>query len=162
MSDYSLEPPTSIALTREASPTLVTVMSPQWKREMVDVLARYAKKERGFDLPPFDTSERPGHGEFYPYEVHLFHRLAHDLIEEDQHTPSRAIGAVCFRNIGTAEELRWTLQWAWFHPFARARGLLSDHWPELRRKYGRFTVERPLSSSMKAFLTRHGDLIPPE
>lgn len=161
MSDYSLEPPINVDLTGHDSPTLVTARDPRWMREMVEVLARYARKERRYNGTLFDANETPGHDDFYPYEVYLFHETAWDQVEEDIPVPTRAIGAVCLRHIGSKDEPIWTMQWAWFHPFARARGLLSDFWPELKAKYGDFTVQSPLSSSMKAFLATHGEPIPP-
>ncbi|MGE6758263.1 hypothetical protein ACQKGO_09650 [Corallococcus interemptor] len=156
MSEYSLEPPTSAELTQESHPLKITVDSPRWARDVVEVMARYLKKERRYDSVPFDAAERSWDDGFYPYEAYVFHEVAYDLIEdEDAPAPSRAIGAVCLRNIGTTDAPRWTMQWAWFHPFARGRGKLSDFWPTLKATYGNFTVEKPLSSTMKAFLAKH-------
>ncbi|MGT2491297.1 hypothetical protein ACU4GD_14210 [Cupriavidus basilensis] len=161
MNDFSVEPPVTFDLTGKDSPRKVTAHSPRWMRDMVEVLAHFAKKERNYDSSPFDAAERPLQDDFYPYEAYLFHDVARDLIEEDQLTPSRAIGAVCFRNIGTAADPIWTLQWAWFHPFVRARGLFSDFRPKLktyiRQLYGPTAA---VVATMKAFLTRHGESIP--
>ena len=68
------------------------------------------------------------------------------------------VGAVAFRwrRYQNAPS-RWGLQWIWFQPEVRRKGLLARHWTTLRERYGDFDVETPVSDAMKAFLLRHGD-----
>jgi hypothetical protein len=45
-----------------------------------------------------------------------------------------------------------SLEWIWFHPYYRDKGILSAFWPAFRKLYGDFAIDRPLSSTMKGFL----------
>jgi hypothetical protein len=49
----------------------------------------------------------------------------------------------------------WHLLFIWVSPEWRRKGVLSRRWPKWRETYGDFTVERPISAAMVAFLTKH-------
>jgi hypothetical protein len=48
----------------------------------------------------------------------------------------------------------WWLMWVWIHPFERGRGVLSQVWPMLKKEFGDFKIQRPISFGMKAFLEK--------
>ena len=50
----------------------------------------------------------------------------------------------------------WTLDWVWFHPFARRRGHLARAWPFLLQMYPDFKISKPVSIAMQAFLNKIG------
>jgi hypothetical protein len=64
------------------------------------------------------------------------------------------LGSVCFypRKDGERTSTWWALQWAWFHPYVRGKGLLSEIWPYFRMRFGDFDAEGPLSSGMRTSL----------
>jgi hypothetical protein len=66
------------------------------------------------------------------------------------------IGAACFRfRVYSDRPARNALQWVWFHPFYRRRGLLSASWPDFKSEFGDFECEHPLSTAMEAFVEKH-------
>jgi hypothetical protein len=68
------------------------------------------------------------------------------------------VGACCFRWREWQDAPDgWALQWAWFHPWHRRRGLLSRSWPAFRQEFGAFLVEPPLSEAMAVFLAARGE-----
>lgn len=66
-------------------------------------------------------------------------------------------GACAFRIRRHDGGERWALQWVWVRPDARRSGILSARWNDLRRRYGDFHVEEPVSEAMQAFLACRGD-----
>jgi len=50
----------------------------------------------------------------------------------------------------------WTLDWVWFHPFARRRGHLTRAWPFLLQMYPDLKISEPPSDAMRAFLNKNG------
>ncbi len=129
-------------------PTLVTRCSPLGLRRMVEKFARYFRTEFNYDFPPFDATE--DELEEDAYRAYLFPN-------ESNHAPRVWAGAVCFRwrdfgDLGS----RWSLQWAWFHPFMRNRGLLTAAWDRLHDDLGNFFVEPPFSPAMLGFLRGRG------
>jgi len=63
------------------------------------------------------------------------------------------IGACCFRlREWTDAPPDWVLQWVWFHPYARRRGLLRKSWEHFRERFGDFFPEPPLGRAMDAFI----------
>ncbi|WP_192250419.1 GNAT family N-acetyltransferase [Mesorhizobium silamurunense] len=67
------------------------------------------------------------------------------------------VGACAFR-IREHEGKSWRgLQWIWIAPKFRRSGILTARWAELRRRFGDFHVEGPVSEAMQAFLRKMGD-----
>jgi hypothetical protein len=65
--------------------------------------------------------------------------------------------ACCFRmRRYTSGRSAYALQWIWFHPFLRRKGLLKEAWPAMVGDYGDFIPEPPLSHAMARFLVKHG------
>jgi hypothetical protein len=135
---------------------LVTSESPKDLRKHIEFFARCFKRELHFDFIQFDASESPKSNYYTPYEAHLFHRHAMDLVRHvDEQAKHRAIGACCFRRDRMASPgNEWSLQWVWFHPYFRHQGHLSMAWASFRERYGDFAVDPPLSLAMKAFLAK--------
>ena len=48
----------------------------------------------------------------------------------------------------------WELSWAWFHPYERRRGHLSNAWPYFLERFGLFSVQTPWSVGMQEFLKK--------
>jgi hypothetical protein len=67
-----------------------------------------------------------------------------------------AIGAANFRFLGDVGQInKWSLDWVWFHPYYRNKGLLTQSWKHFEKKYGKnFHVEPPLSRGMISFLNK--------
>jgi hypothetical protein len=84
------------------------------------------------------------------YEAFLWHE-PHDVDDKGR---SGVIGACCFkrRRRHDLPSPIWAMQWIWFHPYRRRRGLLKRTWPYFRHRYGRFFVEGPHSHGMMEFL----------
>lgn len=65
---------------------------------------------------------------------------------------SVVIGGFCFRK---RDHNRYGLQWIWIHPYLRNRGLLTQHWPYMKKKFGEdFFVEPPYSDHLQKFLDK--------
>ncbi|MCK4120398.1 hypothetical protein ACI2UK_27030 [Ralstonia nicotianae] len=120
----------------------------------VEKLARYFKRELGFDFVQFEAAETPGAPDFVPYEAYLFHELARDKLTENQPAPQRVVGACCFRwREWEGREPGWSLDWVWMHPYFRRRGHLNGAWPSFQKRYGHeFHIAPPLSIEMQAFI----------
>lgn len=67
-----------------------------------------------------------------------------------------AIGAIVFRFLTDAHQpKKWSLEWVWFHPYYRNKGLLTAAWKSFQKKYGKdFLIEPPTSKAMDAFLIK--------
>lgn len=155
MSDYSLEPPISEELSDYPSPLLVSPSSPILHREFVETFAIHLRREFHYDSVPFKATETTFSSDYAPYEAYLFHELARDLIEIDQPTRQRCIGACEFRRMDSSDATTgWSLQWVWFHPYFRRRGHLSSVWSQFKEKYGEFHVQIPLSAAMEKFIEK--------
>lgn len=51
--------------------------------------------------------------------------------------------------------IHWSLDWIWLHPFARNKGISSQHWAHFEQMFGNgFLVQPPHSPAMKAFLEK--------
>ena len=66
------------------------------------------------------------------------------------------VGAANFRHLrdkGQSQE--WCMEWVWFHPYYRNKGLLSGAWKSFEKKYGNnFQLEPPLSKAMESFVNK--------
>jgi hypothetical protein len=93
------------------------------------------------------------------HEIHHSRSLLH-APPPDQKAASRTgpgpqawwIGAAGF---DSEHGFPWALGWAWFHPYARRRGYLSQAWPYFRKRFGGFILEPPLSEAMEAFVAKN-------
>jgi hypothetical protein len=122
----------------------VTQRSPMPLRRAAEVMAYYFKREFSYDAPQYDADARwePNGPRVYLWgedvSAHLIYGAAcFHWMEWDNHSPT------------------WSFSWVWVHPFRRRQGVLSKVWPYFRARYGVFWVERPLSPSMEAFLSKH-------
>jgi len=115
--------------------------SPKWmQREMYERATRF-RREMGFDFVQWTA---PGRVADQEARGHLL---------TDEHGAIH--GACSFRPHGGTG--RWGLQWIWVRPEARRTGILSRQWEDMRRRYGDFLVEGPVSPAMQAFLERRGE-----
>lgn len=116
-------------------------------KEHLALLARYFRKEMGFDHLQFDESMYDNED----FTGFLLLQRAMDLVERVDHYPNRIIGAGIFEN----SRGKFELDWVWIHPFFRNRGALRDQWGNFKSKFGQFTVAEPLSAQMSEFLKKH-------
>lgn len=118
--------------------------SPESNKKAVHELARLFRREFHYD--------------FVQYHASSSDPDARALLWVDEcHGSRTAIGACCFRlRDGDERETHWGLQWVWFHPYERQKGHLSRAWLAMRKRFGTFAVEEPLSKAMSVFLERHG------
>ena len=121
----------------------VTFDSPQWKHREIHLRALAFKREFGYDFVQWGSPT----GDDDP-DVQGF------LFNDGQ---GKIAGACAFRRRIYDDQAWWALQWVWIAPKYRRSGLLSDRWLRLRREFGDFHVEPPVSESMAAFLRNMGD-----
>ncbi|MEM5372841.1 hypothetical protein V4C53_43530 [Paraburkholderia azotifigens] len=139
----------------DESPQQVTYASPVGLRQALETLARYFKRELGFDFMQYGADETPASKGYIPYEAYLFYEPAYDRQTHwDQRLSQRIFGACCFRQRQTdGRDASWSLDWAWMHPYFRRRQHLTRAWITFEQRYGAgFHVEPPLSLGMEAFL----------
>lgn len=84
--------------------------------------------------------------------------LARAFLWIDVDSPNLGLGSVCFYPRGSllSGETWWGLQWTWFHPYVRGKGLLGRAWPYFLKRFGSFSTESPRSAAMEHFLAKHG------
>lgn len=122
---------------------LVTGASPPWKHREIYRRAVAFKREFGYDFVQWHSPK----GDDDPGVQGLLFSNAEGII----------VGACAFR-LRENKAKRWTgLQWIWIAPKFRRAGILTAQWPELRRRFGDFHVEGPVSEAMQAFLEKVGD-----
>jgi hypothetical protein len=114
----------------------------------LEVLAEYFKKEFRYDYLQYCK-----HDENSDCTGFLLTERALDLVEDIYHHPYRIVGGGCFRSRDSNSS--YFLDWVWLHPFARNRGRLKKVWPQFKENFGSFTVTKPLSAQMKAFLEKY-------
>jgi len=75
---------------------------------------------------------------------------------DDDWDDTFAVGACCFRFLGDVGQCnKWSLEWIWFHPYYRNKGLLAGAWKSFEKKYGKdFHIQPPLSKGMERFLEK--------
>ena len=117
--------------------------SPILLRKEVEHLAYYFRGEFRYDFVQFGANDDT------EYTAYLF-------ANERRRHPRVWVGACCFRtrnpkDIGFPFQ---ALQWIWIHPYFRSRGLLTTHWPTLKKNHGDFYTEPPISSGMCGFLLK--------
>lgn len=112
------------------------------ERRAVWHMARYFKREFGYDFVQY------GDDGFEHDDNHVAY------LWESGFDPV-AIGACCFRwRHENKDDRHWGLQWVWFHPYVRRRGMLTAIWPFFRHVFDDFRVEYPLSTAMEVFLRK--------
>jgi hypothetical protein len=133
---------------RQSESCLVQVLpnSPMLLKKEVERFAYYFKRELHYDFPQFEAADN---GE---YTAYLF-------ANEANRYPRVWAGACCFRtraytDVGLNSPIQ-ALQWMWIHPYCRARGILKECWPTLRKNHGDFFQELPISPAMLGFLLKH-------
>ena len=135
----------------ERGPTLVLPSAAKRLRAAVHASAVAFRREMHFDFVQFptadDETDRAWEAWLWP--------------ASDAHYATvrpLAIGACCFRRLRWDHRPHpvWTMTWAWLHPFARRRGLLSDAWDTFVDRYGDFILEPPLSEAMEGFAAHRG------
>lgn len=120
-------------------------------RAMKDHLAGFAshfKREMRFDRLQFDE-DMYGNEDFVGFLI--FERAMDLCKDEDQH-PCRIVGGGVFADHENAYEL----DWIWLHPFVRNRGLFGECWKGFTKKFGEFSVAKPISAQMEASLKKRG------
>jgi hypothetical protein len=128
---------------------MVDVFTKTRNRRALTQIARYFRKEFGYDFTQF--CEVPCRNETLENTVGY-------IFPSDQISrfgDPLAAGGCCFRlRTDIVAKDYWALQWVWLHPYERNRGLLTKVWPEFVRVFGDFHVEHPLSPAMRAFLEK--------
>jgi len=121
---------------------LVNNKTPIKYRRAVERLAYYFKREFQYDFVQFVVSESNEDN----YEAWLFYTQTEQII-----------GACTFRkrNLKNRPDIKWRLDWIWFHPYVRREGLLTKNWKFFKEIYGLFALEFPLSGPMKQFLLKN-------
>lgn len=111
----------------------------------VEQIAYYFKREGEFDFVQYTAYEDKDNPKSDSY-------IWIDSNFED----TFAVGATNFRFRGdVGQQQRWSMEWVWFHPYYRNKGLLTGAWKAFQKKYGKdFLLEPPLSKAMEAFINK--------
>lgn len=137
-----------------ADVALVTHFCGAGPRGAVVRLARYFRREFGYDFVLFSLhgdGDRRDEALVWLADRYSAPGFPGRSIPWSQ--DALAIGATSFRWREYAERPPgFAMEFIWLHPFARRQGRLRALWPWLRRRYGAFEVEGPLSKAMAAFL----------
>ncbi len=134
------------------NPLEVTYKSPKQHRKAVYKIAQFFKKEFNYDFVQYgyDGNEKD--------ELHsAFLWIDPWTVELATEFKVPCVGAACFRWRNDADDTPiWVLDWIWFHPYYRRKGLLAAAWPQFRERFKNFACEHPLSEAMKSFLLKNG------
>lgn len=132
------------------NPFRVYRKSPIQHRKAVHDMALYFKREFNYDFPQYDYREEK------PDELLAAYLWVHpDFIDFAVDFRIPCIGAACFRLRNRADApSSWAMQWVWFHPYLRRKGLLAASWPHFNEGFPDFICEPPLSESMELFLKK--------
>ena len=111
----------------------------------VEQLAYYFKREFEFDFVQYTVYEDKNNPKCDAY-----------LWVDNTWEGPVAIGATVFRFHGdVGAQKKWSMEWVWFHPYYRNKGLLSGAWKNFKKKYGKdYLLEPPLSKAMEAFVKK--------
>jgi hypothetical protein len=129
------------------NPIRITHKSPKRYRKTVYKIACFFRREFEYDFVQYDEDEDdPKHVAFL-----WLHPISMQLPNEKFRFP--CIGATCFRyREWTDAPHGYVMQWIWFHPYWRQKGLLSKSWPNFTQEFGDFICEPPYSRAMIGFL----------
>lgn len=138
------------------NPIRVTIDSPKQYRRAVFRIASFFRREFGYDFVQYgyDGNEED--------EDHVAFLWVHpEAVGWARPFRVPCIGATVFRQRSAKNALPpvYALQWVWFHPYWRRKGLLSSHWVALRQEFGDFECEPPLSPAMQKFLQSRCDYL---
>ncbi|SDD66830.1 hypothetical protein [Pedobacter soli] len=124
----------------------VTTDSPGWKHFEMYTRARAFKREFHYDFIQWQSPK----GDDDPN--------VNGLLLTNQN--NAIVGACSFRDRTDKDGIKlWGLDWVWICPKERRTGHLSAVWGELRKRFGDFVVESPVSDEMVAFLEKKNDQI---
>jgi hypothetical protein len=134
----------------ESNPIRITHVSPMQYRKAVYRIACFFRREFEYDFVQYGDEGK----EDDPKHVAFL------WIHPEAEGCSRGfripcIGATCFRYRDRPDQpARYTMQWVWFHPYWRCKGLLSKSWPDFKQEFGDFICELPISEAMTKFLEK--------
>jgi len=113
---------------------------PHESRLVLERIGYFLKREEDLDFPPYSAS--------LLVDNEFGHIFSVPFTEET----SRPIGGASF------SKKRWNdgkegflMDWIWFHPYYRRKGILSAAWATLVADYGQFPVSLPCSPVMALF-----------
>jgi hypothetical protein len=133
----------------ETNPIRITHKSPVLYRKAVYKIACFFRREFGYDFVQYGDEGKeddPSHVAFL---------WIHPETEGSSRFRIPCIGASCFRyHERTDHPADYSMQWVWFHPYWRRRGLLSKSWPDFKLEFGDFVCEQPISEAMSRFLEK--------
>lgn len=155
--DHPRQPQAPIETRRQyywdhSRPVLITSRSPLPLRRSTEKLARYFRREFGYDFVNFDARERDPDCEAWLWITRDFASAAGWCA-----TGHAVFWKIAFHDRPGPE---WQLGSAWQHPYFRGHGRLTAIWPHWARSYGPFWVETPWSPAMQAFLSRTAHQFP--
>lgn len=118
----------------------------RWKHDAVYLRAQMFKREFGYDFVQWDPTARDvtAHAYLFNDDTGLF---GHG-----------AIAGACALMWRDGERPGWAMQWIWLAPALRRKGILSRRWEQLRKRFGEFYLERPLSPAMAQFAESRGQI----
>jgi hypothetical protein len=131
--DVSYQPVTLWRLAR---------LSPLRLHQAVERCARDFRREFDYDFLQYSARE--------PYDTRETQAwLWTQTADTSAHT--QVLGAACLRlrTYTNIPEPFWAMQWIWFHPYARRRGLFRAAWPLILTHYDGVQMEPPVSSTMQ-------------
>ena len=124
--------------------------SPKAWRCEVEKLARYFRRELGFDFPPYTANESDSDSEPSRDRVLVFSKF-------DWEDTIYFIGAIGVRWVEWDDAPPcWSFTWAWMHPYERRKGHLTRAWPVLMEMFPNPHMEPPVSEAMQRFLEKRG------
>jgi hypothetical protein len=123
----------------------VDAKSPKWLQRIVYQCAVGLQRDEGYDFPQW--------GEEGPPRMWANERDMHALVLVE--SGSIAVGAVAFLQTDWPYcEPGWLMMFAWISDQWRRRGVMTRRWLSWRKIYGNFTLSSPLSSEMRAFVSK--------
>lgn len=126
------------AESRDPGRGKVNCLSPKWKHREMYGRAKAFQREMGYDFAQWNSPDTN------PDDDAIGILFDHDDL---------IVGACSFRLRGNT----WCMDWIWIAPPYRRSGILTRYWPELRKRFGDFPLESPVSEAMKAFVRKIGD-----
>jgi hypothetical protein len=122
----------------------VDAASQRWLHRIVYRCALALKRDERYDFPQW-REDRPPEGAAYG-DLHAV------VLVEDGVIP---VGAVGFSWTKWKDHTPgWRMNFAWVADDWRRQGVMARRWTQWRETYGDFTLERPLSAAMKAFVAK--------
>jgi zinc-finger of acetyl-transferase ESCO len=123
----------------------VDAESPGWLQRIVYRCAVGLQRDEGYDFPQWREDGPP--------EPSANGRDSHALLlVENTNIP---VGAVSFVWVDWPDyKPGWHMSFVWVGDAWRRKGVLTRRWPAWRSTYGDFTLARPLSEAMRAFVAK--------